>query len=414
MTYQQTLDYLYAALPMYQRQGKSAFKKDLTNSFALSRVLDKPELKLKSIHIAGTNGKGSTAHILSAIYQNNGYKVGLYTSPHLLDFRERIKVNGKMMSKTKVTQFVDRIKPTIEEIKPSFFEITVAMAFDHFAQEEVDIAIIETGLGGRLDSTNIIIPEASIITSIGMDHMDMLGDNLADIAFEKAGIIKHHVPVVVGFIPEEAEEVIKEIAKERHCLYYDAIGSKHRFTAEGLVRTDLKGAYQQINIKTALIAIDALNDQWPCQDELIADALLQVQSITKFRGRWEWVSHKPPVLCDVAHNEEGLRINIAELMKICAKPYFILGFVKDKHLDMLIPLFPKEAKFAFVKPDVVRGMLAEDAKASFGSEGFQGRAFDNIELALKDAKNALKRNEVDLIYIGGSNFIVADLLALES
>ena len=414
MTYQQTLDFLYSSLPMYQRQGKSAFKKDLSNSFALSKALGKPELNFKSIHIAGTNGKGSTAHIFSAIYQNNGYKVGLYTSPHLVDFRERIKINGKMIPKKEVTQFVSNLKSQIADIQPSFFEMTVALAFNHFAKEEVDIAIIETGLGGRLDSTNIVIPEVSVITSIGLDHMDMLGDNLAAIAFEKAGIIKHHIPVVVGFVPEEAEEVIKEVAKERHCLYYDAIRSKHRFTAEGLVHTDLKGAYQQLNIKTALITVDAVADQWPCEDELIADALLQVQEISKLQGRWQWLSNDPPVLCDVAHNEEGLRINMAELSSISDQPFFILGFVNDKDLKLLAPLFPSNCQFAFVRPEVVRGMDANKALDLFATYGIQGRAFENIELALAYAQQEVEKERADLIYVGGSNFVVADLLSLAS
>lgn len=398
---------------MYQRIGKAAFKKDLKNIFALSKFLNKPELKFKSIHIAGTNGKGSTANILHAIYRNNGYKVGLYTSPHLVDFRERIKINGKMISKKAVTDFVQRIRPMIEEVKPSFFEITVAMAFDHFAREEVDITIIETGLGGRLDSTNIIIPEISVITSISMDHMDMLGDTIEKIAYEKAGIIKHHIPVVVGLVPPEAESLIKELAKERHSLFYDALKTTHRFTAQGPVETDLRGNYQPLNIKTALITVDAIQDILPLEDELTLEALKNVVKLSKLEGRWQTLSKKPLIICDVAHNHEGLMHNMVQLREMDKTLHFILGFVNDKDLKEIIPLFPKDASYSFVKPDVIRGQDARMIRDQFKEFGLEGKAYDSLLVAVNSAKRDMKDEEGAMIYLGGSNFLVADALKLK-
>lgn len=413
MNYSETLDFLYSQLPIYQRVGKVAFKKDLKNIFALSKFFNKPELKFKSIHIAGTNGKGSTANILHAIYKNNGYKVGLYTSPHLVDFRERIKINGKMISKKAVVDFVDQIKPLIKDIQPSFFEITVAMAFDYFAKENVDIAIIETGLGGRLDSTNIVIPEISVITSISMDHTDMLGDTIEKIAYEKAGIIKHNIPVVVGLLPPEAESLIKELAKERHSLYYDALRITHRFTAQGPVATDLKGNYQPLNIKTALITVDALNDTLPLDDEKTLDALKHVSEHSKLEGRWQTLSKKPLIICDVAHNEEGLMHNMVQLGEMKKQLHFILGFVNDKDMHKIIPLFPKEANYTFVKPDVIRGEDAEIIKDQFAEFGLKGKACKDLKEAVKSVKRNIKSDTSALIYIGGSNFLVADALKLK-
>ena len=413
MNYQETIEYLFAQLPMYQRQGKSAFKKDLKNSFALSEALGKPELNFPSIHIAGTNGKGSTAHILSAIYQNNGYKVGLYTSPHLLDFRERIKINGEMISEKAVVDFVQEIQSKIDHIQPSFFELTVAMAFDHFSKEQVDIAIIETGLGGRLDSTNIIVPELSIITSIGFDHMDMLGDTLEKIAFEKAGIIKAHIPVVVGLLPAEAEETIKEVSHERQALYYDAIRTPHRFTAEGLVETDLKAAYQQLNIKLALCAVDALQHKFKTTDERILEALKQVCALSGLRGRWERLEKDPRFLFDVAHNEEGLRINLQRLKDFEKSSSFVLGFVHGKPLLDLAYLFPTEGRYYLVKPEVQRGLDANEACQIFVEAGFEAQACSSLKEALKLAMEDLNDHRSEMVYIGGSNFIIADLLLLE-
>lgn len=413
MNYEQTLDFLYTQLPMYQRVGQSAYKKDLTNILALCRYLGKPELKFKSIHVAGTNGKGSTSHILSAIYQANGYKVGLYTSPHLLDFRERIKINGQMVSESFVVDFVKRIRPIMEEIKPSFFEITVAMAFDYFAQMEVDFAVIETGLGGRLDSTNIIIPELSVITSIGMDHMDMLGDTIEAIAGEKAGIIKPGVPVVCGLLPDAAMKVIKSVAKQKGCVCLEAIRIPHKFTASGLVSTDLLGAYQQINIKTALIAVDELKETWPTQDELIRAALLNVCKYSSFRGRWETISEDPWILCDVGHNVEGLTSNLNQLEDTGLRVHFILGFVSDKDLRAIVELFPKGSSYGFVKPNVIRGLDANATRDQFAAGGIEGLAFGDLEEALEQAVEFTNEDQCDIIYVGGSNFVVADLLDLQ-
>ncbi|MBT8327635.1 MAG: bifunctional folylpolyglutamate synthase/dihydrofolate synthase, partial [Bacteroidia bacterium] len=291
MTYEQTLDYLYTKLPMYQRIGKQAFKKDLTNIIKLCDALGNPQNNFKSIHIAGTNGKGSTAHILSSIYQNNGYKVGLYTSPHLVDFRERIKLNGQLCSKEFVIEFTESIQHLIDDIQPSFFEITVAMAFSYFAQEMVDIAIIETGLGGRLDSTNIIEPIASIITSIGFDHMDMLGNTLTAIADEKAGIIKDQVPVIVGEIADEPLEVIKNKAKLLNAPIHKTLMQE--------METDLLGDYQLWNIASALKCVEVINNLLPTEEHKNKEALKQVGSLSNFVGRWQILNKQPLVICDV-------------------------------------------------------------------------------------------------------------------
>ncbi len=413
MNYQETIDYLFRRLPMYQRQGKTAFKKNLNNIIALCEFTGNPEQKFPSIHIAGTNGKGSTAHILAAIYRNNGYKVGLYTSPHLVDFRERIRINSKPIEESHVVEFVKEIKPAIEKLNPSFFEITVAMAFNYFASQKVDLAVVETGLGGRLDSTNILIPEISVITSIGYDHMDMLGDSLEKIALEKAGIIKQGVPTVVGLLPQEAEEVIKTVAKNKKSLYHDAIRTPHRFTSEGLVESDLKADYQQLNIKTALAVTNALEYKFETVDEQSLAALKQVRSLSGLRGRWERLQQDPRFLMDVAHNEEGLKINLGRLLSFEKKLCFILGFVQEKDLSKIIPLFPVEAEYYFVRPQIERGMKAEQCAEAFEKYGISGKASTDLQQAIKYSRNALKTHRCELVYIGGSNFIIADLLLLE-
>ncbi|MBR9859463.1 bifunctional folylpolyglutamate synthase/dihydrofolate synthase [bacterium] len=399
---------------MYQRQGAVAFKKDLKNTFALCHALDDPQLKFKSIHIAGTNGKGSTAHILGAIYRKNGYKTGLYTSPHLVDFRERIKIDGKMISKRDVVQFVKKLKSDIERIQPSFFEMTVAMAYDYFAKEEVDIAIIETGLGGRLDSTNVIIPELSVITSISRDHTEMLGEEIEEIAFEKAGIIKNSVSVITGLIPEEAEQVIQNVAHTRQSLYYNAIRIPHRFTKEGLVETDLLGNYQQLNIKTALVAVDALQHILPTYDDHNLKALKSVVELSGLQGRWQIYQKKPLVILDVAHNPEGLALAMEELDRIEGIKLMIMGFVKEKKLLEILPILPKDAQYFLAKPDIPRGMEAKEAAGLFAEAGIKAKACKNIKEAINAAEKAAKKSSNDSVFfIGGSNFIVADFLTLK-
>lgn len=407
MTYQETLDFLYAQLPMYQRIGSAAYKKDLTNTLALCNTLGNPQDKFKSIHIAGTNGKGSTAHMLSAIYQNNGYKTGLYTSPHLVDLRERIKINGALCSEDFVIDFVDRIKPQLKTIQPSFFEITVAMAFLYFAEQNVDIAIIETGLGGRLDSTNVISPLCSVITSIGFDHMDMLGDTLEKIAGEKAGIIKEHTPVVLGKLPNEAFAVMQAKAQEQNAPLY--------YREDKPVDVELKGQHQQWNAQVVLKVTEVLHDVLPTSPTNVQQALLSVTALTGLEGRWQILSDDPLVICDVAHNEEGVRLIAGSLEQLDRPIYYILGFVKDKKLEDIIPLLPAGEHFAFVKPEVVRGMDAATTQAAFLEHGIQGTAYPNLLGAVRETVRKVKINEGQpLIFIGGSNFIVADLLHLRN
>ncbi len=412
MTYEQTLDFLFTKLPMYQRIGKQAFKKDLTNITKLCNALGNPHDKFKSIHIAGTNGKGSTSHILSAIYQQNGYKVGMYTSPHLVDFRERIKVNGQLCSQEFVISFVDSISNLIETIEPSFFEITVAMAFHYFAEEQVDVAIIETGLGGRLDSTNIITPLCSVITSIGFDHMDMLGNTLEAIAGEKAGIIKPNIPVVVGDLPDEALHVVQERAKTQNASLTKASLTNHE--------TDLLGAYQQANIAIAVHVTSVLDQQLPTKTEEIKTALLNVSKLSNFEGRWQVINNTPPsptVICDVGHNEEGFRLIADQLKSLNKKIHYVLGFVSDKKLDQLIPLLPQAISYHFVRPEVIRGMDVETVHKHFLEHGIKGTTHEKLYLALKtvvDHVIAQNDSEDSVVFVGGSNFVVADLLHLKA
>ena len=388
---------------MYQRMGAYAFKKDLTNIIKLCDYLDNPQDKLKSIHIAGTNGKGSTSHILSAIYQSNGYKVGMYTSPHLVDFRERIKLDGIPCSKDFVINFTRQIKPIIEEIHPSFFEITVAMAFEYFAKKNVDIAIIETGLGGRLDSTNIIHPIASIITSIGFDHMNMLGNTIEQITNEKAGIIKNNTPVIVGKVEEKAYNIIKNVSKEKNAPLHSYMKANFR--------TDLIGEYQQWNIGMALACTKILEYEFATKKNKTLEALENVCKLSNFQGRWQIFCKEPLVIGDVGHNEEGFKLIIKELAKYSKKIHFILGFVEDKDLSEIIPILPKNSSYSFVRPDVTRGMKPDKTKVIFESFGLQGVSFPNLEKSIKYRFERIPKNE--LIFVGGSNFIIADLLKLK-
>ncbi len=429
MDYQQTLDYLYAALPMFSRIGKAALKPDLSNTLKLTAALGDPHTKFKSIHIAGTNGKGSTSHMLAAVMQEAGYKTGLYTSPHLLDFRERIRINGVPVSKDWVVSFVAQHKELIEEIKPSFFEITVAMAFQAFAEEKVDMAIIETGLGGRLDSTNIITPILSIITNISYDHQDLLGETLPQIAAEKAGIIKHKVPVLIGELQAETERVFFEHAiRQQTTLYYaeamwDLVRVKqdakhqhfkaiHRARREiQKLSTDLLGSYQRHNIRTVLAAAEVLDASQGIDIPLqvITRALSHVKDLTGLHGRWDWLQQKPIIIADVAHNEAGLSEVMKQWRSVHATTkHILMGFVKDKDIHLALAQFPKDAVYYFTNAQIQRALPAAELQTLATETGLQGQVYNSVADALSAAKENMK--EEDALLITGSFFIVAEAL----
>ncbi|MAY82875.1 MAG: tetrahydrofolate synthase [Flavobacteriales bacterium] len=393
---------------MYQREGKSAFKKDLNNTIALCEALGNPEKKFKSIHLAGTNGKGSCAHMLASIFQEAGYKTGLYTSPHLKDYRERIKVNGKLIPETEVMEFVNSYDDTFSKIKPSFFEWTVALAFHHFAKEGVDIAIIETGLGGRLDSTNVIDPEMSMITNIGWDHMDMLGDTLEKIAKEKAGIIKKHKPVVIGNT-SNVKSVFEEKAEQCNSKVYFA--EEYRIPDD--LKTELRGKYQSENLRTVFTT-------WLCirrTDEIVYQisypqlqkGLLKVIENTGLRGRWETLSEDPKVIADVAHNEDGLKWVMQQLKEEeFEKLHIVLGLVKDKAVEKILSYFPNSAQYYFCEAKVPRALSVNVLEQAAKQAGLEGKSYVSVASAIAAAKGNAAKN--DLIYIGGSNFVVAEAI----
>jgi dihydrofolate synthase/folylpolyglutamate synthase len=406
MDYSETLTWMFEKLPMYQRLGKTAFKKDLTNTLELSKELGFPEQQFKSIHVGGTNGKGSVSHMLASILQTSGYKVGLYTSPHLKDFRERIKINGQEIPVQDVIDFIGDHKLFLETQQLSFFEMTVGMAFDYFAKQQVDIAIIEVGLGGRLDSTNIITPLLSVITNIGLDHMAFLGDTLEKIAGEKAGIIKQNIPVVIGETVPETKPVFLNKAKAETASIYFA-----KDLETELPDCDLKGSYQKNNIRTTLQAIAILNqiDGWAIQKAEIENGLANVKSNTRFQGRWEILGKRPKIIADTGHNEEGLRFVIKQLLQESYEQlHIVLGVVNDKDLDMILPLFPKEAFYYFCKPDVPRGMEAEYLQKKAQDFFLNGDVFISVGDAFKTAKQSAKAS--DVIFVGGSTFTVAEIL----
>jgi len=405
MNYCDTVNWMFSQLPMYQNKGKIAFKKDLTNTIALSKYLKHPEKKIKSIHVAGTNGKGSTSHMLASILQEAGYKVGLYTSPHLKDFRERIKINGASVSKQFVIGFIKRNTSFLNQHSLSFFEMTVGMAFDYFAKQKVDIAIIEVGLGGRLDSTNIITPEVSVITNIGFDHMQFLGDTLEQIAFEKAGIIKDEIPVVIGETQSETKPVFQKISKERKAAIYYADASVGK-----LYESDLKGSYQKHNIKTVVATISELKKKgYKITEGNIIDGLSNVIKNTGLQGRWQVLQMKPKVVADTAHNKEGLTYTMNQIK---TEPYdklhLVLGFVNDKNLDTIIDLFPMEAHYYLCKPNVQRGLDTDVLKNYFVSKNYKVEAYNSVAEAFEMAKKKAFSN--DFIYVGGSTFVVAEII----
>lgn len=403
MTYTETLDWMFAQLPMYQQKGKKAFNSKLDGIITLSNHLDNPQKQFKSIHVAGTNGKGSSSHMLASILQEAGYTVGLYTSPHLKDFRERIRINGKPVSQAYVVDFIAAHKNFIEAHRFSFFEMTVGMAFDYFATEKVDVAVIEVGLGGRLDSTNIITPEVSLITNIGYDHMDLLGDTLAKIAAEKAGVIKQHVPAVVSEYQAEIAWVFQEKANEKKAELNFASQKDLPSYA-----TSLLGEYQTRNIKGVLVALDKLKD-FKVDVAHIKNGLQKVAMNTGLQGRWQLLGENPKVICDTAHNKEGLSLVLAQLLKEKYKTlHFVLGFVKEKDLDAILPLFPIDACYYFCKPNISRGLNAEVLKEKAKKFKLKGRSYASVLEAYKAVNEQASRT--DLVFVGGSNFTVAEVL----
>ena len=403
MNYEETLHWLFNQLPFFQRQGAKAFKKDIGNSVKLAEHLKSPENKFKSVHVAGTNGKGSTSHMIASILQEAGYTVGLYTSPHLKDFRERIRVNGNMASKQFVIQFVKQNKTFLETEKLSFFEMTVGMAFDYFAKKKVDIAVIEVGLGGRLDSTNIITPEVSVITNIGMDHVGFLGDTLPKIAFEKAGIIKKNVPVVVGEYNEETFPVFTERAKGAEAKLYLA-----EKTITENYKIGLLGDYQQKNCKSAVQAVRLLKD-FKITDEDVKNGLLNVVVNTNLKGRWQILNQSPKTICDTAHNKEGLELVMQQLQKEDFQElHIVFGVVKDKKLEDILPLLPKTAIYYFCCPKIIRGLAATELQEKAAQQHLIGNVYDSVSEAYQQANE--NASSEDVIYIGGSTFVVAEIV----
>ncbi len=434
-SYQETLDYLYSRLPMFTRIGAAALKADLTNTLQLCKLLDNPQNKFKSIHVAGTNGKGSTSHMLAAILQTAGYKTGLYTSPHLKDFRERIRINGRMISKNEVVDFVNLQRKNIEEIDPSFFEVTVAMAFQYFVKQNVDIAVIEVGLGGRLDSTNVITPLVSVITNIGFDHVSILGNTLQQIAFEKAGIIKPGVPVIIGEKHPETSDTFKNKAHDTASeLIYacdewslkrsdkqDAISELLGLEVRNLlhessglrpqhVELDLTGSYQLKNLATVLSTVIKLKKTgFTISDDHVKGALKQVKKLTGLMGRWQILKHKPLVICDTGHNEDGIREVLKNIeLQSFYKLHMVIGMVKDKDVSKVLSMLPRDAVYYFCHADIPRAKPADELRQDALSFGLRGDSFESVAAALQEAeKNAL---ENDLIFVGGSTFVVAEII----
>ncbi|RXP52649.1 bifunctional folylpolyglutamate synthase/dihydrofolate synthase [Lutibacter sp. HS1-25] len=405
MNYTETLNWMFSQLPMYQRQGDTAFKKDLTNSLAFSKHLNFPEKKFKSIHVAGTNGKGSTSHMLASILQEAGYKIGMYTSPHLKDFRERVKINGNEISQEEVVDFIANNQSFLNSHQLSFFEMTVGLAFDCFAKHKVDIAIVEVGLGGRLDSTNIITPEVAVITNIGFDHMQFLGETLPEIAFEKGGIIKKDIPVVIGEYQDEVFQVFEEIADKNNATMYLA----EVLDAEDF-ETDLKGIYQINNVKTVLQTIEVLSEKgYSISEENCKQGLKNVVKNTGLLGRWQLLNNTPKVICDTGHNKEGLKYVFEQLkQEVYENLHFVFGVVNDKDLNSILPLFPKNAHYYFCKPNIPRGLATQILQQKSEEFDLKGNTYSSVQEAYKEALKSA--SEKDFIFIGGSTFVVAEVV----
>jgi dihydrofolate synthase/folylpolyglutamate synthase len=405
MNYQETTNWMFNQLPMYQLQGASAYKEDLTNIKLLTAHLNNPQNRLKCIHVAGTNGKGSTSHMLASVLQESGYKVGLYTSPHLKDFRERIKISGKEISEEFVIDFIAKHKDFFEANDLSFFEMSVGLAFDYFASEKVDIAVIEVGLGGRLDATNIITPLVSVITNIGLDHTQFLGNTLEAIAREKAGIIKPNIPVVIGEYTPETQPVFLAKAEEKEAPIYFASD-----LISEVFPSDLIGDYQFHNKKTVQQTIGILNTQneFKVSDENLKNGLLNVSKNTGLQGRWQQLGENPKIICDTAHNKHGLTVVMNQIQKETFENlHIVLGVVNDKDLDSILPLFPKKAIYYFCRPDSSRGLATEIIREAANKHNLSGEKYDSVNDAFAAAKKNAGKN--DFIYIGGSTFVVAEL-----
>jgi dihydrofolate synthase/folylpolyglutamate synthase len=433
VNYEETLAYLYAQLPMFTRIGAAAYKKDLTNTLALCHTLCNPHHQFKSVHIAGTNGKGSTSHMLAAIFQQAGYKTGLYTSPHLIDFRERIRINGEMIPKEYVVEFVKKYKKDFECIQPSFFEWTVALCFNYFAQQQVDIAIIETGLGGRLDSTNVVSPLLSVITNIGWDHMDMLGDTLPKIAFEKAGIIKPNTPVVLGSYQHETFPVFEEKAQaltaplikafEKYSIQSFSQQKDGTATCE-VLQTETKilldyhlqlgGIYQQYNLQGVLAAVEQLQKiGYSISAKDISLGLANTVNLTSLMGRWQVLQYHPLIVCDTAHNINGIELVLQQIkLQQYEQLHVVLGMVKDKDISKILSLLPPNAIYYFCNADLPRALHANDLQQLAMPYQLQGSAYKTVADAYKAALSSATPN--DMVYVGGSTFVVAEVLALLS
>jgi len=428
LTYTETLNYLYTQLPMFTRIGAAAYKADLSNTITLCAALDNPQNKFKSIHVAGTNGKGSTSHMLASVLQEAGYKVGLYTSPHIKDFRERIKINGQKIEKQFVVHFTENIKTKITEIQPSFFEITVAMAFAYFAKQQVDIAVIEVGLGGLLDSTNVITPELCVITNIGLDHTNLLGTTLPEIATQKAGIIKASVPVVISQTQEETERVFTNKALEKNTSIFfadkvmEVIGMdsatiglqkmKVVNTAKMSITNyelDILGKYQQKNVKGVLLALEILQQyNWNISAQNIVDGLKNIKNNTGLMGRFDMLETSPMLIADVAHNADGITEVLAQIKNIPHNNlHIITGFVADKAVDKVLALFPKNANYYFTQANIPRALLKENLQETAKQYQLNGEVYNNVNTALQAAK--AKASKEDIILICGSFFIIAEL-----
>lgn len=424
MTYKETIDYLFSRLPMFHRIGAAAYKADLNNTLALMKHLHHPENKFKTIHVAGTNGKGSSSHLLASIFQSAGYKTGLYTSPHLKDFRERIRINGEMISEQEVIDFTIHTKQFIEEVQPSFFEITVGLCFDYFAKQKVDIAIIETGLGGRLDSTNVILPELSLITNISLDHTNLLGDTLEKIAFEKAGIIKPDTPIVISETSEIANVFIQKAKENNSSISFayakwkaEVVNQNVEFlelnifneSKKYLVQNQLNGIYQTKNSIAVIECVEQMKAKgWEIGDEAIRNGFKNVKTITGLKGRWDVLQTSPTIVADIAHNEAGIKQVLAQLkLTNFDKLHIVIGMVKDKDVSKVLSLLPTNATYYFCQPDLPRALAVNELHAIAQQFNLIGNSYLTVKEAFQSAKeNALSD---DLILITGSNFVVAEI-----
>lgn len=428
MNYNETLNWMFNKLPMYQRIGASAYKADLNTTIEIINYLDNPQHSFKSIHIAGTNGKGSTSHSLASVFQEAGYKTGLYTSPHLRDFRERIRINGEMIPENEVVEFIEKHKNKLEELELSFFEMTVAMAFDYFRKEKVDIAIIEVGMGGRLDSTNVINPELCVITNISLDHVKFLGENEGQIAVEKAGIIKPETAVVIGETQEGSKDVFIETAKEKNspiffadkimeCRKDDTYSIEYQkfdiYKSNELYLKDLKypllGNYQKKNLATVICALDILKDSFKIEETHIVNGLANVVKNTSLMGRWQVINRNPLAIADTGHNVAGINEVNRQLAETkYNKLHFVLSVVNDKDIDGILQLLPKEAEYYFCKADIPRGLSADILAEKAINCGLQGKVYESVRKAYSTALG--NAQEGDLVFVGGSNFTVAEVV----